>query len=224
MENTPITEENLEENQELENKENKENEANEVVVKKRDPIHDYFSCFKLDTKSIATNAIIAAMYVALTYAFFFCSYGQLQVRVSELLMILAFFNPNYIIGLSIGCLIANIYSVTMGLTLLDMLFGTLATFLAGIFMSLCKHLIVATIFPAITNAIIVGAELTFLMNTDLTSVNVPVLYWTNFGFVFLGEIIAVTVIGYAIFMITIKKTNYKFLKVINAKRNLNFVF
>lgn len=217
MENTPINEENLEENKELENNET-------VFVKKTDPIYDYFSCFKLDTKSIATNAIVAAMYVALTYAFFFCSYGQLQVRVSELLMILAFFNPNYIIGLSIGCLIANIYSVTMGLTLLDMLFGTLATFLAGIFMSLCRHLLVATIFPAITNGIIVGAELTFLMNTDLTSENIPVLYWTNFGFVFLGEIIAVSIIGYAIFMITIKKTNYKFLKVINAKRNLKFIF
>ena len=34
---------------------------------------NYFSCFKLDTRSIAANAIIAAMYTALTYAFFFCS-------------------------------------------------------------------------------------------------------------------------------------------------------
>lgn len=200
-------------------------EINEVIKEeKKSAIKEYFSCFKLDSKSIATNAIIAAMYVALTYAFFLCSYGQLQIRVSEFLMILAFFNPNYIIGLTLGCLLSNIYSVTMGLTLLDMLFGTLATFISAFLMSLCKHLFLSTLIPAVINGIIVGAELTFILETDLSSKNVPILFWTNFGFVVLGEIIAISVIGYIFFMSTIKGTKGRFLKVINAKRNLNFKF
>lgn len=215
----------MENNEELNDELTKnKQELNKKHIEKKHPIKDYFLCFKLDSRSIATNAIITSMYVALTYAFFFCSYGQLQVRVSELLMILAFFNPNYIIGLTLGCLLSNIYSVTMGLTLLDMVFGTLATFVSGVIMSLCRHLIVATIIPGVINGLVIGAELTFLMETDLSSVNVPILYWTNFGFVMLGEIIAVSILGYIIFMSTIKGTKGRFLKIINAKRNLNFKF
>lgn len=204
------------------NEENK-NEF-EINVKKESFFKIYFNCFKLDTRSIARNAIIAAMYVALTYAFYFCSYGQLQVRISELLMILPFFNPNYTIGLTLGCLLSNIYSVTMGLTPLDMLFGTLATLISCILMSLCRHLLLATIIPGIINGLIIGAELTFMMNVDLSSINVPILYWTNFGYVMLGEIIAITVLGYIVFVSTIKGSKGKFLKVINAKINLNFRF
>ena len=199
-------------------------DKNEIIENKESFLKIYFNCFKLDTRSIARNAIIAAMYVALTYAFYFCSYGQLQIRVSEILMILPFFNPNYTIGLTIGCLLSNIYSVTMGLTPLDMLFGTLATFISCILMSLCRHLLLATFIPGIINGLIIGAELTFLMNIDLSSSNVPILYWTNFGYVMLGEFIAITILGYILFVSTIKGSKGKFLKVINAKINLNFRF
>lgn len=204
------------------NEENKD--ENKLIEKKESFFKIYFNCFKLDTRSIARNAIIAAMYVALTYAFYFCSYGQLQIRVSEILMILPFFNPNYTIGLTIGCLLSNIYSVTMGLTPLDMLFGTLATFISCILMSLCRQLLLATIIPGLINGLIIGAELTFMMNIDLSSSNVPILYWTNFGYVMLGEFIAITILGYILFVSTIKGSKGKFLKVINAKINLHFRF
>lgn len=201
-----------------------EENKNEIIENKESFFKTYFNCFKLDIRSIARNAIIAAMYVALTYAFYFCSYGQLQVRVSEILMILPFFNPNYTIGLTLGCLLSNIYSVTMGLTPLDMLFGTLATFISCILMSLCRHLLLATIIPGLINGLIIGAELTFMMNIDLSSSNVPILYWTNFGYVMLGEFIAITILGYILFLSIIKGSKGQFLKVINAKINLNFRF
>jgi|GEM_PF-85368 uncharacterized membrane protein len=191
---------------------------------KKNPIKEYFHCFKMDTRSIATNAVIAAMYVALTYAFFFMSYTTPQVRISEFLMILPFFNPNYTIGLTIGCFLSNIYSVAYGLTPLDMVFGTLATFISCILESFCRHLIVASVIPAIVNGFVVGYELTFMYNVDLSNTNATVYYWVQFGWVFLGEFIAVTIIGYAIFMICTKKASKTFFKVINAKRNLNFKF
>jgi len=198
-----------------------DNDKTVSAAEKKHPIRDYFQCFKLDTRSIATNSIIAAMYVALTYAFFFTSYGTPQVRVSELLMILAFFNPNYTIGLTIGCLLANIYSPAFGLTPLDMVFGTLATFLACILESLCRHMLIASIMPAITNAFIIAYELTFLSNLDFGGLSTSVFYWTNFGWVFLGEIIAVSIIGYILFFVLLKKSP-GFGRVINAKRNLQF--
>lgn len=192
-----------------------------VVEEKYQGLKGYFRCLKLDTKSIAQNAIIAAMYTALTYAFFFCSYGPVQVRISEFMVLLVFFNPNYIYGLTIGCILSNIYAPAMSsfCSPLDIVIGTAATIAALILISVSRHLLVATLFPAITNGLLLSWEFTFIMDTEGTA-NMA-LFWTNFAWVALGEIIAVTVLGYAIFRI-LSKRNKAFMKVIDARRNLNY--
>ena len=77
---------------------------------------------------ITLAAIIAALYVVLTLvsAVFGLSSGVIQVRISESLCILAFFTPSAIPGLTIGCLVSNLVT---GANILDVVFGTLATFL-----------------------------------------------------------------------------------------------
>lgn len=179
---------------------------------------------KLDTKSIAMNAIIAAMYAALTYAFFFCSYGPLQVRISEFMVLLAFFNPNYIYGLTIGCIVSNIYSPAFSAfcSPLDIAIGTLATVIAALLISFSRHLFVATLFPALSNGFLLAFEFTFLTNGD--QIPTPAIFWTNFGWVCLGEVIAVCVLGYAVFMILGKTRRKSFLKMIHATQNLSFRF
>lgn len=181
---------------------------------------NYFSCFKLDTRSIAANAIIAAMYTALTYAFFFCSYGPVQVRISEFMVLLVFFNPNYIYGLTIGCILSNIYAPAMSsfCSPLDIVMGTAATIIALFAISLCHHMLIATIFPALTNGFLLAWEFTFIANTEGNGN--AVLFWTNFGWVALGEIIAVSVLGYLIFRPLSK--NQGFMRVMNAKQNLSY--
>lgn len=181
---------------------------------------NYFSCFKLDTRSIAANAIIAAMYTALTYAFFFCSYGPVQVRISEFMVLLVFFNPNYIYGLTIGCILSNIYAPAMSsfCSPLDIVMGTAATIIALFAISLCRHMLIATIFPALTNGFLLAWEFTFIANTEGNGN--AVLFWTNFGWVALGEIIAVSVLGCLIFRLLSK--NQGFMRVMNAKQNLSY--
>ena len=56
---------------------------------------------------LAKISIVAALYVVITYAIAPISYGPVQVRISEVLVLLAFFDKKYIISLTIGCLIAN---------------------------------------------------------------------------------------------------------------------
>ncbi len=192
-----------------------EEEIEKKTIKER--LKEYFSCYKLTTRDIATNALVGALYVALTYAFYWCSYGMIQFRISEFLMLLVFFNPNYIYGLTIGCVLANIYSVTAGLSPLDMVFGSLATLLACLLMSPMRHLFFASLIPALTNGVIVGAELTFLIEGS------EVAFWINFGWVFLGELVVVSIFSYTLFMILMKK-NKSFPHLINAKRNLDFKF
>ena len=184
-----------------------------VSSKQEGFFRSYFKCLRLDTKAIARNAIVAALYAVLTYAFFFISYGQVQVRISEFMILLAYFNPNYIYGLTIGCVLANIYSPAFSAfcSPLDILVGTLATFLSAVCISLTKRLLLSSFFPAIFNGLLLAWEFCFVAG-DFSAV----FFWTNFGFVALGEVIAVSVIGYALFMIMAKKMS-AFKTLIDAK-------
>ena len=132
------------------------NEEMNVGEEKSGFFKKYFACLKLDTKSIARNAIVAALYAVLTYAFFFISYGNLQVRISEFMVLLCFFNPNYIYGLTLGCIVANIYSPAMSAfcSPLDIVIGTLATFLSCVCISLSRRMLIASFFPAIFNGLL----------------------------------------------------------------------
>ena len=76
-------------------------------------------------------ALIAALYVVLTFvsnAFGMAS-GAVQVRISEALTILPFFTPAAIPGVTIGCLLSNLFT---GCAPLDILFGTCATLLGAL--------------------------------------------------------------------------------------------
>ena len=79
---------------------------------------------------IVQTAIIAAMYAALTYAQNLLLPGTtsaaVQFRVSEALNVLALFTPAAIPGLTLGCMLSNIYNIGSGLPL-DLIFGSLAT-------------------------------------------------------------------------------------------------
>ena len=70
--------------------------------------------------------LVAAIYVVLTVALAPFSYGAVQFRVSEMLNNLAVFNKRYVWALTIGCVIANLWS---SLGAVDVVFGSLQTLL-----------------------------------------------------------------------------------------------
>ena len=80
---------------------------------------------------LATAAMIAALYVVLSFAInaFGLASGAIQVRVSEALTILPYFTTSAIPGLTIGCLLFNLLS---GAAILDVIFGPLATLLGAV--------------------------------------------------------------------------------------------
>ena len=79
---------------------------------------------------LTQSAMIAAIYVVLTVVFAPFSFGEVQVRVSEMLTILPIFTPAAIPGLFVGCLIGNILG---GAVLPDIIFGTLSLTAFAIF-------------------------------------------------------------------------------------------
>ena len=80
---------------------------------------------------ITEGAIIAALYVALTYLAFSVNLasGPIQVRFAEALSVLPFFTSAAIPGLFIGCLIANIAT---GCVIWDIFFGSIATLIGAL--------------------------------------------------------------------------------------------
>ncbi len=117
--------------------------------------------------ALVHGAMIAAIYAAATYlsATFAVAYGSIQFRLSEALTILSVFTPAAIPGLTIGCAIGNIPS-PMGIW--DILFGSAATLLAATTARMLRKItfrglpVLSLLMPVIFNALIVGAEITFL--------------------------------------------------------------
>ncbi|MGT2887514.1 QueT transporter family protein [Streptococcus didelphis] len=72
-------------------------------------------------RDLVQVALVAALYIVLTITppLNAISYGMYQIRVSEMLNFLAFYNKKYIISVTIGCMIANLYSFG----LIDVLVG-----------------------------------------------------------------------------------------------------
>ncbi len=143
-------------------------------------------------KDIFDIAIVASIYVVLTIVIQPLAYGELQFRLSEVLMLMVFFNKKYSTSMIIGCLIANLWSPYL---IWDMMFGTLATAISCLFIVKSKHLIVASIWPAVFNGLIVGAEIAILSNL-------------NYGLcvlsVAIGEVVVVTIVGTILFSILSK--------------------
>ena len=80
---------------------------------------------------LTRGAMIAALYVALTYlsGLVGLSSGVIQFRISEALAILPVFFPEAILGLTLGCFISNL---AVGGVIWDAVFGSLATLIGAI--------------------------------------------------------------------------------------------
>lgn len=125
------------------------------------------------TLYITEAAIIAALYAGLTYfaSVFGIAYGNVQFRFSEALTVLACFTPAAIPGLTIGCFIGNLGSP---FGIMDIILGTLATFLAAYFTYVTRTLggklnyILAPLFSTLFNAVIIGIEIAVFLPEGLT--------------------------------------------------------
>lgn len=140
-----------------------------------------------NTASLTQAAIIAALYIVLT--FFANALGlanhAIQVRFSESLCILPYFTKTAIPGLFIGCLLSNIMT---GCALPDIIFGSLATLLGAIITYLLrKYKWAAPIGPIVSNALIIPFVLLYAYSIQ------PL--WFSFVTVTIGEIISCGVLG-----------------------------
>ena len=147
-------------------------------------------------------AMIAAIYVVLTYIFAPFSFGEVQVRISEALTILPIFTPAAIPGLFVGCLIGNILG---GAILPDIVFGSIATLIGAFFTWKLREQkpVVATLPPIISNIIIVPFVLRYGYGVTLP---IPFMMLT----VGVGEVVGYMSALFYFLYTTIQYTHFRF--------------
>ena len=140
-----------------------------------------------NVKFIAKSAILAALYVAITWLLAPISYGPIQFRVSEVLILVCVYNPKYIPAMILGCFLAN---TTSSLGWYDMVFGTVATAIALIPLIWVRKFHIAPLFAIISNGFIVSVELGIAF--DMFQ---PATFFFNVFTVALGEAVVLYLLG-----------------------------
>ena len=145
-------------------------------------------------------AMIAAMYAALTLMLSPISFGNIQIRMSEAMVLLPVLFASSVPGVTLGCFMANLIGAMMGLNILgylDCIVGTLATLLAAVLsrkfadIRLKNIPWVSVLMPVLFNGVIIGAELAYALMPEAMLAGFVI-----FGFeVAFGELLAVGVFG-----------------------------
>ncbi len=150
---------------------------------------------KITARRLVGIAFVAALYCVCTLVIAPLSFGAVQFRFSEVLVLLCYYKKDYCFALILGCFFANFFSP---LGIYDVIFGTLATLLTVIAVYLCPRLLPATLFPTLF-CVIISLELHLLLSAPflLTCLTVMV-----------GEFTVVTVIGYPMFRLLEKNAGF----------------
>lgn len=147
---------------------------------------------KASLRALTTGAAVAALYAvaALVSNMLGIGCGPIQFRLSEALCLLPLICPSAVYGLTVGCLIANLMS-PYGLP--DLVFGTLATFLAASLTRRCKSERLAVLPPVLCNALVVGAVLA-AEEAGVAAAALPLLFYHCLT-VGIGEALSVCLLG-----------------------------
>lgn len=150
----------------------------------------------MKAKVLAYDALIIACYTGLTLAGGTFSFGFLQIRIAEVLVLLCLFEKHYILTMTLACFFSNLIGLFLGFSVfpVDVFIGTAASFASCVCVygfrniMLWKRPILSMFSPSLINGVMIGWELSFFMND-------PSLFIPFFFYISLGELISVMGIG-----------------------------
>ena len=144
---------------------------------------------KITPRQIALSGIAAGLYVAVTVLTASFAYGSIQFRIADAMCLLVCIEPSLTVGLTLGCLIANLFSTVSAL---DIIIGTAGTLLGCLLTVHIKRTWLLPIPTILSNAILVGAMLSWVLMPASE-------FWQGFavmgGEVALGELVVLYALG-----------------------------
>ncbi|RLE63121.1 MAG: hypothetical protein DRJ49_02325 [Thermoprotei archaeon] len=166
---------------------------------------------ELESRDLALAAVVGSMYVILVALLPVISFHLVQVRVADALIPLSsIYGIPIVVGVSVGCLLANWIASPWGiyqLTLIDCLLGSLANLIASYTVFLIaregglKRLIGAGLLANLIITVIVGTYLPYILKV-VTGVDVPL--WTSWILIFSGEFISINILG-SLLVVSLKR-------------------
>ncbi len=168
---------------------------------------------KNNLRRLVLCAMIAAAYAVASLAIPALSFNGLQMRVGEALTLLPVLFPEAIFGVTLGCFVTNAIGLMSGADMLplDLVIGTTATLLAAIATYKLRNVrwkglpLLSALMPVIFNAIIIGAELAFVLSESGFSFEIFLIQGALVG---LGELVACFVLGIPL-VLAFEKRNIK---------------
>lgn len=162
----------------------------------------------MNTRYLTKASLIAAIYIVLIlvqtlpFPIANLTFGPVQLRIAEGLVLLPMVEAAAVPGLFVGVLISNfLLAPASGFGLVDIIGGSLVTLVAAVLTSKAKNKITAMIPPILLNAFIVSIWVSYFTK-------IPYLY-TVLG-IGAGELISVLVFGNLILYVYEKaKKNYR---------------
>lgn len=117
----------------------------------------------MNIKTMSKVGIIAAIYSVLTLFLSPFSFGIIQVRLSDAMLVLCRKEKCYVAGCALGCVISILFSP---FGFIDIIFGTAANIVAGIILHNVRRKIISVILSCLSIGAIIGTELSFLLTIN----------------------------------------------------------
>ena len=150
-----------------------------------------------NNRFLTRGALIAGLYIVITYILAPMSFGPVQFRLSEALTVLPILYPEAIPGLFIGVLLSNIFG---GMGLVDIIGGSLVTLIAAYTTYRLRGSIFAYLSPVIFNGLLISLYIHVIYE-------IP--YWATVFQITISEAVVVFIFGYPLIQYLKKKVNKK---------------
>ncbi|MQS52720.1 QueT transporter family protein [Companilactobacillus mishanensis] len=150
-------------------------------------------------QTIVSTAVIAAMYVAVTFVLQPLSFGAIQVRMSEMFNYLVLFNKKYVWGVTLGVFLANFMSPTWAL---DVPIGTIATLLVLFFVLWITKFTKDLRVKFIITAVVFAFSMFTVAGELFIAFKMP--FWFGWLTIGIGELLSMSIGGMIMYAINSK--------------------
>jgi len=167
---------------------------------------------KSNLRFLLVSAMVAAIYFIFTVVPAPLSYGGIQFRFAEIMVLLVFVDKRYIPGLVLGCFLANLASP---FGIMDAVLGTLGSLFSVVMIAftvrfgvgvvnnfnekrtrIIAALYVSSLWPVLSSVIIAFG---LILAGD------PAAYWYLVGSIAFGQFVVISVVGVPLFIYILSK-------------------
>jgi uncharacterized membrane protein len=127
------------------------------------------------------------------------SFGPIQFRIAEVLLLLIIYNKKFSLGILVGTFISNILLSPIGI--IDALIGTFASVIVIFLMTIVKNKYISFSFAGIVNGLVISYLLLF---TEIITIDLYILTALE---IFFGETVVMYSLGIPLTLV-IDKNNY----------------